>query len=133
MTSAHVTTRGLAARQIVHIHVRLPQGVDRRFRVAAEASADGVGDDAKPLAELVDEAEGVPPLDNGGSDEEHSRNLRRLVLVRQQGCAGKAAFRLLPLRQVEQVAGDGGHAPFKSSAQHGRLCSVHHQLAPFGA
>ena len=70
---------------------------------------------------------------NGGSDEEDSWNFRGLVVFCQQGCAGEAAFRHVRLvRQVEQVSGRCGDAPFKPCAQHGRLRSVHHQLAPFG-
>ena len=56
--SASLTARGLAALEIVEIHVHLPGNFDRRARVAAaKATADGVGDDPKALAELVDEAE----------------------------------------------------------------------------
>ena len=83
LISAHVAARALAALQIVQKHVGLSQAIDRRFRVAAEASADGVGDDPKALAELVNEAEGEIAVNDGGSDEKHPGDFRGLVLVCQ--------------------------------------------------
>ena len=66
--SRHILARSgvaalvLAAAEIVQVHVVLSALFDRRFGVVAEATADGVGDDPKPLSELVDEAEGTSPM-----------------------------------------------------------------------
>ena len=50
--SAGLAARGLAALQVVEVHVHLPRNLDRHLRVAAaEAAADGVGDDAEALPE----------------------------------------------------------------------------------
>ena len=42
---ARFAARGLAAREVVQVHVHLAAVFDRRGCVAAEATADGVGDD----------------------------------------------------------------------------------------
>ena len=55
---AHVLHQRLAVLEVVKEHVHLAAVLDGLHRVAAEAAADGVGDDREALAELVDEAEG---------------------------------------------------------------------------
>ena len=42
---ARFAARGLAAREVVQVHVHLAAVFDRRGCVAAEATTDGVGDD----------------------------------------------------------------------------------------
>ena len=90
-TSARFAASRLATLKIIEVHVHLSASFDRRLRVAAEATADGVGDDPKALAELVDEAKGELPVNNGGSGQEDSGHFRGLVLFGQQGGAGEAA------------------------------------------
>ena len=51
LPSARFAARALAAREIVEEHVHLAARLDRRLSVAAEAAADGVGDDAEALPE----------------------------------------------------------------------------------
>ena len=108
----------LATVEIVEIHIVLSALFDRPYGVEAEATADGVGDDPKPLSKLVDEAEGESPVANVRPDEEHPGNYRGLVLGCQQGRTAKAAFRRLghALAHVEQMAGSGGDAPVKPGA-----------------
>ena len=55
---AALAARGLAAREVIEVHVHLAAVLDRGGGVAAEPTADGIGYDAEALAELVDEAEG---------------------------------------------------------------------------
>ena len=73
---AALAARGLAAREVIEVHVHLAALVDRRRRVLAEAAADGVGDDAKALAELIDETEGELTVAHGRADEEDPRHLQ---------------------------------------------------------
>jgi hypothetical protein len=87
-TSTRFTARGLATLKIVEIHVLQSTNVDRRFRITAKAAANGIGDDAKPLTKLVDEAEGELPVANGRSDKKNTRNFCGLVVQCQYGCAG---------------------------------------------
>ena len=106
-----VSAPAAAIREVIQVHVHLSASLDCTRRVAAEASADGVGDDAEALAELVDEAEGELAVTNGGSDEEDSRNLRGLVLVCQQRRAGEAALRPVGVfGKAEEMAGRAGDA-----------------------
>ena len=52
--SASLPALGLAAAEVVHEHVHLPELVHDVRRVVAEPPRDGVGHDAEALAELVD-------------------------------------------------------------------------------
>ena len=59
---------------------------------------------------------------HGRADEEDSRDLRRLVIVRQKRRAGQAALCLVRLAcQAEEVGGNGGDAALKAGAEYGRL------------
>ena len=51
---------------------------DGRGGVAAEATADGVGDDPEALAELVHEAEGARAVPHVRPDQEDARHLVRV-------------------------------------------------------
>mmetsp|Transcript_79732 Transcript_79732/g.141169 ORF Transcript_79732/g.141169 Transcript_79732/m.141169 type:complete len:110 (+) Transcript_79732:75-404(+) len=79
-TSTRFTAFGLTTLEVVEIHVRQSANFDRRFRIMAETTADGIGNDPKPLTKFIDEAEGELPVANSRSDKENSRNFCGLVV-----------------------------------------------------
>ena len=76
---ARFAARGFAAREVVQVHVHLSADFHRLCRVPPEATADGVGNDPKPLTELINEAEGELPVANGRPDKESSGDLTKVV------------------------------------------------------
>ena len=95
LSGAGGTRRALAILDVVQKHLELSALRHGLGRVAAEATADGIGDDPKALAELVDEAKGEVAVANRRSDEEDPGNLCGLVLVRQQSRTAKAPLGLV--------------------------------------
>ena len=75
VTLARFAARGFAAREVVQVHVHLSADFHRLCRVPPEAAADGVGNNPKPLTELINEAEGELPVANGRPDKENSGDL----------------------------------------------------------
>ena len=72
---ARFAARGFAAREVVQVHVHLSADFHRLCRVPPEATADGIGNNPKPLTELIDEAQGELAVADGRSDKESSGDL----------------------------------------------------------
>jgi hypothetical protein len=88
-TLRRTCSRSATSRACTFPSDRHSQALDRRSRVAAETStADGVGDNPKALAELVDEAKEELPVDNGEGPTPRRGTLKVLSLTRPPLSAG---------------------------------------------
>lgn len=72
---ARLAACGLAAREVVQVHIHLSADFHRLCRVPPEATADGIGNNPKPLTELIDETQGELAVADGRSDKESSGDL----------------------------------------------------------
>merc|ERR1719247_1776878 len=82
--STGLPARHLAAGEVVQEHVHLAARLDHLLRLVAQPLRDGVGHDAETLPVLVDEAEGILAMLDGGAGEEQPGRLPALILRRQE-------------------------------------------------